>query len=256
VSSTPEVIVAASAEALAADTAARTIASLGAALAARPVAHLVITGGGILEAVLAALPAAQADRPIEWDRVHIWWGDERYVPADSADRNDLPALAKGLDHLPIDRSKLHPMPASDAGFGDDLDAAADSYAAELAGLVPAEYTDDDVPRFDVVLLGLGPDGHCASLFPDAPGVHELSAAVIGVRNSPKPPPNRLSLTFPTLDAANEVWFVASGEGKAHAVGQALGGAPREKIPSAGPRGRLRTLWLIDTDAAAEVPDHG
>jgi 6-phosphogluconolactonase len=76
--------------------------------------------------------------------------------------------------------------------------------------------------------------------------------VIAVHNSPKPPPTRISLTFPALDAAAEIWFVVSGAGKAHAVARALGGADRVHVPSAGPRGRQRTLWLLDPDAAAEL----
>jgi len=110
-----------------------------------------------------------------------------------------------------------------------------------------------VPHFDVVLLGVGPDGHCASLFPEHPGVYETDAAVIAVRNSPKPPPTRLSLSFRGLDAANEIWFVASGTGKAEAVALAHSGAGRIQVPSAGPRGRYRTLWLIDRDAASRLP---
>ncbi|MCU1658960.1 MAG: 6-phosphogluconolactonase, partial [Pseudonocardiales bacterium] len=99
----------------------------------------------------------------------------------------------------------------------------------------------------------GPDGHCASLFPEHPAVYEQEASVVAVRNAPKPPPTRLSLTFRALDAANEVWFIASGEGKATAVALALSGAGRVQVPAAGPRGRHRTLWLIDRPAAAELP---
>ncbi len=254
-SAEPQVEVSDDATELAVHTAERTVETLGAALSKRAAAHLVVTGGGILEAVIAELPAAAERAPIEWARVHVWWGDERYVDAGSSDRNDLPALAKGLDRLGLGEDHIHPMPASDSGFGDDLDAAADSYAAELAASVPADRPGEPVPvpNFDVVLLGIGPDGHCASLFPRQPGVYELSAPVIGVRDSPKPPPNRISLTFPALDAADEVWFVASGPGKAHAVATALGGASREDVPSAGPRGRVGTHWLIDREAAAELP---
>lgn len=252
----PEVVVEASAQDLAENTAARVLATLGAALRSRPAAHFVVTGGGILEDVLSALARPARRAPIEWKRVHIWWGDERYVPTGNADRNDLAAMSKLFDHLDLDPSKLHRMPASDAGFGDDVEAAADSYAAELAAAVPADQVASDsseVPHFDVVLLGVGPDGHCASLFPEHPGVYEQDAAVIAVHDSPKPPPTRLSLTFPTLDAANEVWFVASGDGKAKAVAMALGGAGRTQVPAAGPRGRHRTLWLIDRAAAASLP---
>jgi 6-phosphogluconolactonase len=242
----PEVLVEDSATTLADRVADRAVATLSAAVAERGGAHLVITGGGILEKVLAALAAR---KPIDWSVVHVWWGDERYVPAGSDDRNDRPALATLLDQVPVDPAKVHRMPASDAGFG-DAEAAAASYAAELATFAA---DDADVPHFDVVLLGVGPDGHCASLFPGHPALHETAASVIAVHDSPKPPPTRLSLTFPALAAANEIWFVASGDGKADAVARAVGGADYTEVPSARPRGRERTLWLIDRDAAAELP---
>ncbi|SHG82713.1 6-phosphogluconolactonase [Jatrophihabitans endophyticus] len=239
----PEVVVQPSADELAQSTADRTTAALAAAITARGVAHLVVTGGGILEQVLAALaPRAEA---LDWSAVHVWWGDERWVPADSEDRNDRPARAKLFDRVPVDPAKLHPMPAADAGF-DDAEAAAQAYAAALAEAADGA----DTPAFDVVLLGIGPDGHCASLFPGHPGTAVLDRSVIAVHDSPKPPPDRLSLTFPALDAAREIWFVASGSGKAEAVARAVAGADRTEVPSAGPRGRERTLWLVDEDAAA------
>jgi 6-phosphogluconolactonase len=247
VASEPEVLIEDSATALADRVADRVVATLGAALAERGEAHLVVTGGSILEQVLAALAAR---KPLDWSQVHVWWGDERFVAADSPDRNDLPALAALFDQVAVDAAKLHRMPAADAGFGDDAEAAAASYAAELAA---AAGDGASVPHFDVVLLGLGPDGHCASLFPGHPALQEELASVIAVHDSPKPPPTRLSLTFPALAEANEIWFVASGEGKADAVSRALGGADFTDVPSARPRGRDRTLWLIDRDAAAKLP---
>jgi 6-phosphogluconolactonase len=250
VTSEPEALVEESATALADRAADRAVATLSAALEERGMAHLVITGGSILEKVLAALAAR---KPIDWSQVHVWWGDERFVPADSADRNDLPAQAALLDQVAIDPAKVHRMPASDAAFGDDAEAAAAAYAAELADAAGA---DAKVPTFDLVLLGVGPDGHCASLFPGHPALHESAAAVVAVQDSPKPPPTRLSLTFPALDAANEIWFVASGAGKADAVSRALGGADYTDVPSARPRGREHTLWLLDREAAAKLPTGG
>jgi 6-phosphogluconolactonase len=111
-----------------------------------------------------------------------------------------------------------------------------------------------VPNFDVVLLGIGPDGHCSSLFPDHPSASDESGPVIAVRNSPKPPPMRFSLSFAGLDGANEIWAIASGPGKADAVARALGGADPVHVPSAGAQGRHRTLWLLDQDAAADLPE--
>ncbi|MBE7186946.1 6-phosphogluconolactonase [Jatrophihabitans endophyticus] len=256
--SVPEVHLEADADALATFVARKTVAALALALDARDEAHLVVTGGSILEATMAALVPASDGLAVDWSRVHVWWGDERFVASDSSDRNELPARAKAFDRLPLDPAKIHPMPPSDGRYGDDLDAAAAGYAAELATAALGTDTSDstvDVPRFDVVLLGLGPDGHCASLFPDhEPGVQVRDRAVIAVRESPKPPPERLSLTIPALDSAEEIWFVASGDGKADAVGRALGGADPVHVPSAGPRGRTRTLWLLDRDAAVHVPD--
>jgi 6-phosphogluconolactonase len=129
------------------------------------------------------------------------------------------------------------MPASAEGL--DLDAAAAAYAAELGQLV-----------FDVCLLGMGPDGHVASLFPD----HASAAAsgrVIAVRNSPKPPPERISLTLEVINASREVWFVVSGSDKAAAATWALTGS--RAVPAAGVAGVDSTLWLLDTEAAAELP---
>jgi 6-phosphogluconolactonase len=248
VSSEPEVVVEPSPDALAEKTAERLVEELGAVLRSGRPAHLVVTGGGILERVLAAV--AHRAAAIEWPRMHVWWGDERYVPSSSDERNDRPAMSLLFDHVEIGPDNLHRMPASDSGFGDDVASAAGSYAAELA--VAAGGSRGAVPSFDVVLLGVGPDGHCASLFPGHPGTRVVDTSVIAVHDSPKPPPTRLSLTFPALDAASQIWFVASGTGKAAAVARALGGAPREEVPSAGPRGRHRTLWLLDRDAAGRL----
>jgi 6-phosphogluconolactonase len=223
----------------------RALQLLATAVEERGTAHLVITGGSILEATLAAMAVPGA---LDWSRVHVWWGDERYVPAGSDERNDRPAMAKLFDHVPNEPGHLHPMPAADAGFA-DAEAAAAGYAATLRELADG---DAEVPRFDLVLLGVGPDGHCASLFPGHPGTRVVDRAVIAVHDSPKPPPTRLSLTFPALDAAAQVWVIASGEGKAEAVARALGGAAREDVPSAGPRGRERTLWLLDRAAASRL----
>ncbi len=246
----PEIFVASTAAQLADDVGARLVTTLVSAQSVRPLAFLAVTGGGILEQTMAALKQNPARDAVDWRRVSLWWGDERFVPADSPDRNDLPAFAALFDALPLDPANVHRMPAAGSRYGDDAEAAAEAYAADLA--VAAD-PGEDVPHFDAVLLGVGPDGHCASLFPEHPGVYEEQASVIAVHNSPKPPPTRLSLTFPTLDAANEIWLVASGTSKAQAVAMALGGAGRVQVPAAGARGRHRTLWLLDRQAAAQLP---
>ena len=254
----PELIVSETAEQLAVEVAQRSLDALAAAQQARGRAVLGLTAGSILEAVWQAIADSPAADTVDWSRVDVCWADERFVPSGSPDRNELPARRILLDYQPFSAARHLPMPASD-GPHPDLAEAAAWYAGELAGLRRPDDTPeagglrpsgDTVPDFDLILLGVGPDGHCASLFPNHPGVYAEGTAVIGVRNSPKPPPNRLSFTFDTLDRAAEIWFVAAGSGKAEAVALAHSGASREQVPSAGPKGRQRTLWLVDRAAAA------
>jgi 6-phosphogluconolactonase len=250
----PVVIVEPSADQLSDDVAGRLVATIVAAQAVRPLAFLVMTGGGILEQTMRTLGQLPIRDSIDWRRVSLWWADERFVASDSDDRNDKAAFSALFDQVDLDPANVHRMPAAGARFGDDVTAAAAAYADELAGAVPmTQARADDVPAFDAVLLGVGPDGHCASLFPGHPATRETAAAVVAVDNSPKPPPTRISFTFRALDAANEVWFIASGPSKAQAVSMALSATDRVQVPASGPRGRSRTLWLIDADAAAELP---
>ena len=247
----PDVRVSESAEQLAAGVASRTLSTLAAAQAARSRAVLALTAGSILEAVWQAIADSPSADTVDWSRVDVCWADERFVPAESEDRNDLPARRILFGHQPFSAARHLPMPASD-GPHPDLDDAAASYAGELAGLRRPDDSPGELPDFDLVLLGVGPDGHCASLMPNHPGVYVEGETVIAVRNSPKPPPNRLSFTFDTLNRAVEIWFVVAGGGKADAVALAHSGASREQIPSAGPKGRRRTLWLVDQDAAGAL----
>lgn len=245
----PDIVVLPDAEALATNVAERTVAALAAAQSRRERAALALTAGSIMERVWAQL--ADPDATVDWSRVDVFWGDERFVPYDSPDRNDV-AARPVFGRAPLSAARQYPMPASDGDFGDDLDAAAAGYARTLAD---ARRPGDDgaVPSFDVVLLGVGPDGHCCSLFPDHPGASDPSPAVIAVRDSPKPPPLRLSLSFAGLNTAEEIWVVASGTGKADAAARALApDADRRLVPSAGARGRRRTVWLLDRDAAANL----
>lgn len=242
-STEPEVQRFANAAELADAVAVRTLSTLGDALAQRPIAHLVVTGGSILEKAFAALADPTA---LEWERVHVWWADERFVPSGSEDRNDVPAITTLFESVP---AILHRMPGPDAQFGDDVDAAARGYADELAG-----FGEDgaSVPALDVALIGVGPDGHCCSLFPHHPVLAVDDVAVTAVRDSPKPPPTRLSLTFPTLAAVSNLWLVVSGKSKADAVARALGGATRDDVPSGSIRGSRATVWMLDEDAAGQL----
>ncbi|MGZ4651062.1 MAG: 6-phosphogluconolactonase, partial [Kineosporiaceae bacterium] len=107
--------------------------------------------------------------------------------------------------------------------------------------------------FDVLLLGVGPDGHVASLFPEHPALYETERTVVGVRGAPKPPPVRTSLTMPVIRTASEVWLLAAGAEKAAAVAMALSSAGEVAVPAAGAQGTRATLWLLDRAAAAKVP---
>jgi 6-phosphogluconolactonase len=239
---------------LASDVAARLADALAAARQRRGRAALALTAGSVMEQVWAALAqSGSAAERVDWSRVDVFWGDERFVAHDSSDRNDVPAQRILFGHTPFSAAVQYSMPASDGEFGDDLDAAAAGYAATLAA---ARRSDDEGagPNFDVVLLGVGPDGHCCSLFPHHPGLWDNSASAIPIRDSPKPPPLRISLSFDGLNAADEIWVVVAGQEKAQAVAQALGGAESADVPSAGALGRRRTVWLLDRDAASTLPD--
>ncbi|GAA4377392.1 6-phosphogluconolactonase [Paeniglutamicibacter cryotolerans] len=247
---------------VAAAAAARIITTLQDAQAERGEGTLVLTGGTLGIGTLAALAAAPALGAVDWSRVNIWWGDERFVQDGSTDRNAVQAevLLTALDTMGLDRGRVHPMGSSDAFATPEL-AAAD-YVAQLAAeaatsgstvSVPTAAGPAALPVIDVLLLGMGPDSHIASLFPDHAGASVHDAAVIGVRDSPKPPPLRVSLTFPTINTARQVWLLVSGPEKAPAVGVALGsGAAPERVPAAGARGTRATLWLVARDAAALI----
>ena len=252
--SAPEVFVHASGDLLASAAAARTVTRLADAIAAEGHADLVLTGGGIGTKVLAAIAAAPARDAVDWRRVDFWWGDERFEVAGDPERNETGARAVLLGPLGVDPARVHAVPGPDGPDGDDPDAAAARYAAELAAAAgqPGAGANGVVPAFDVLMLGIGPEGHVASIFPESPAAH-ATGSVVAVRNSPKPPPTRISLTFSAIQAAREVWILASGAEKADAVAEALSGVSQDKLPAAGARGRDRTLFLIDQAAAAKLP---
>ncbi|WP_433338227.1 6-phosphogluconolactonase [Spirillospora sp. CA-294931] len=247
----PAVLVHRDQELLAKAVAARLVTRIVDAQAARGSASVVLTGGGVGTAVLAELAATGARDAIDWRRLDIWWGDERFLPTGDPERNETGARRALLDHVALDPARVHPMPASDGPDGDDPEAAAETYAAELrAAARPEDH--GPVPSFDVLMLGVGPDAHVASLFPGLPALYD-ERPVVAVRGAPKPPPTRVSLTLPALRAAREVWLMAAGEAKATAVRLGLSEAGPVQVPAAGARGRRSTLFLLDRAAAAELP---
>ena len=224
------------ADVLASAVAARFVLAILDAQAERGSASIALTGGRIAAKVLRAVQDLPAARGVDWHRVDLWWGDERFLPSGDPERNETQARDELLDAVPLDPARVHPMPASDGPDGDDAAAAAARYAAEL-----------DDADLDVVMLGVGEDGHVASIFPGHPAGAETGVTA-AVFDGPKPPPVRITLTLPTIRRAGEVWLIASGEGKADAVGAALHGAD---LPAARVTGRVRTRWLLDRAAAAK-----
>jgi 6-phosphogluconolactonase len=248
---TPEVLVHSDADVLAAAAAARLLTRLVDLQSHRSPVHVVLTGGTVGIATLRAVADSPVRDAVDWSGVHLWWGDERFLPAGDADRNETQARAALIDALgdALPAANVHAVP----GPSDDVpdgEAAARAYAAELR----AHAADDGLaPRFDVLLLGMGPDGHVASLFPERSSLYEANLLVVAEHDSPKPPSERVSLTFPLIRSAREVWVVAAGAEKAPAVARALAGDDVRTTPAAAARGQERTLWLVDVASAAELP---
>jgi 6-phosphogluconolactonase len=226
----------------------RLIEVVDAAIAARGRALVVLTGGGNGNRLMRFLAGESAR--IDWAKVHLFWGDDRYVTEDDDERNEKQAHEELLAHIDIPARNVHAMPAADGEFGGDIAAAALAYEQILAANAEPG---DPAPSFDVHLLGVGPEGHINSLFPDTPAVRETSRMVVDVEDSPKPPPLRITLTLPAIQRSREVWLLVSGAEKAGAVAAAVGGANPVSIPAAGAIGREHTIWFLDAGAASELP---
>ncbi|MEP9392544.1 6-phosphogluconolactonase [Gordonia sp. VNQ95] len=232
------------------DTAARRFVDLvTTAQAQRGVASVALTGGSNGIAILAALAADSGS--IDWSKVDIYWGDDRFVPADDPERNYGQAVEALLGSVPVDPSRVHPMAPSDGPLGDDIEAAAADYAATLLATAGG---DGMSPAFDVHLLGMGGEGHINSLFPHTPATAETERTVVAVENSPKPPPRRITLTLPVVNRSRAVWFLVAGADKAQAVAAAHAGADPADWPCAGAHGTEETVWFLDHAAAADLPD--
>jgi 6-phosphogluconolactonase len=204
----------------------------------------VALSGGATPRVLYTLLASVPYRSqVDWSRIDFYFGDERGVPPDHQDSNYRLASDTLFRPNGIASERVHRM----RGEMEDLDEAAELYTMELMAVV-----EEGLPRFDLVLLGLGPDGHTASLFPNKWAPHERVRWVMPILDAPKPPPRRLTLTAPVFNNARQVIFLAAGEDKASVVREVLrGSAPADHYPakliqpSAG-----RVLWLLDEGAGS------
>jgi 6-phosphogluconolactonase len=202
-----------------------------------------LTGGTIAEHVHRELARRGPDSEVDWSRVVVWWGDERFVAADSDDRNAGQARAAFAGQIAFDPTKLHEMPSTaDAA---SVEEAAASYSAQLR--------EHGTGSFEVLMLGVGPDGHIASLFPGSPQLDVDDQVAVGVTDSPKPPPQRVSLTFSALNRSRAVWFLVSGEEKAGAVARALDPATDvHDVPAVGVTGEVETIWFLDRASASQL----
>lgn len=252
----PRVVVHPDAELLARAAATRLLLTLLDAQSMTSPLHVALTGGTMGNRLLGALAADPLRDAVDWTHVHLWWGDERFLPDGDPERNETQAREALIDSLPVPGANIHAIPGPDDVA--DAHAAARDYAAELASWAAAG---EPLPRFAVVLLGVGPDGHVASLFPHRQSLGVDDAATVVELDSPKPPAQRVSLTLPALCSTEQVWLVVAGDDKSAAVSAALDGRDLDPegrpvtgpvVPAGRVRGSAATLWLIDVAAAADV----
>jgi len=203
----------------------------------------IALAGGHTPAKMYAMWAEKYAAQTPWDRVHMFWGDERYVPADDPLSNYRMTRETLLSHVPIPAANIHPAPTSLP----TPEKAAGAYDAQVRGFFGA-----DEPVYDVTLLGLGPEGHTASLFPGSPALEEKQRWVVAVQVAAKPP-NRLTFTLPVLNRSRNTYFLVAGKDKREILA-ALRSEP-DSQPSQYPAGRVRpahgrVLWFLDQAAAS------
>lgn len=241
---------------------ARDAESLGAILARRLVdtlafrlkdewvsaAHVVLSGGAIVEEMLHALAESHAARPIDWQKVHVWWAEERFLPDGHIGRRETRARAAGLARIGIPESRIHAVSAQRSEADSDVDRVVQDYTSLLRKMSPYGRV---APVFDVVLLDVGDDGEVGALYAGGPALAATSP-VVAVTDAPTAPRERTTMTLATINAAARVWLLASGAGPARAVGEALADAPPTQLPAVGARGVLETIWWLDEAAARDV----
>jgi len=230
-----------------ADEAARRFADLAqAAIQHNGRFTVALSGGSTPRALYQRLAQPPFSTTIDWGKVLVFWSDERFVPPDSEDSCFRMARETLLDYVPIPAANIFLVPT----VGGTPERAAGAYAETLV----AQF-DSETPRFDLILLGIGPDGHTASLFPGHPEPSAPSdQLVIAVHNAPKPPPTRISFTYKVLNAAENVIFLVAGADKAGTLREVLRGPLAiAQLPAQGVRpvdGKL--VWLVDAAAASEL----
>ncbi|HEX7733344.1 MAG TPA: 6-phosphogluconolactonase [Ktedonobacteraceae bacterium] len=215
------------------------------AIATRGKFTFALSGGTTPGKMYALLVNEPYRSQIDWSAVHFFWSDERCVPPDDPQSNYRLAQESLLSRLNLRPDQIHRMPAERP----DRDKAAADYEAEIRKLLGG-----DVPAFDLIQLGMGPEAHTASLFPHQPSLREEKRLIIAV-NVPKPPPDRLTFTPPLLEAARHILFLATGADKAEALHEVLEGADNpEEYPTQGiaRQARGEVVWMLDTAIAQQI----
>ena len=241
----PEVVVAPNLDEVSREAAARFQRLAADSIAAAGRFTVALSGGSTPRALYGILAESPFREAIDWPRVHLFWGDERFVPADHPDSNYRLAREAFISRVPIPAGNVHPVPTE----GGDPETAAAEYEETLRRFfAPSE---GEWPRFDLVLLGLGADGHIASLFPGSPTLDEHRRLVVAAY-SPKPPAWRLTLTPPVLRSAHHVAFLVSGSDKASVLREVLEGPyDPHRLPAQLVRPERGALsWLLDEAAAS------
>jgi 6-phosphogluconolactonase len=245
-----EVVVRADARAIAQEAAGRVVISARQALAARGRFTLVLAGGSTPALLYHLLAAPECIARVDWPRVEVYFGDERCVPPDHEWSNYAMARRTLLDRVPIPPQNIYRMPG-ELSSGE----AAAAYAATIEAAFAGE--ERAAPRFELILLGMGDDGHTASLFPGMPVLQKRDAWVAGtpVPEYVRPQVARVTLTLPVLNAAREVFFLVTGQAKAEPVRRVLRDAQHDSVSAALPAAQVRPrdgelIWLLDEPAAS------
>ncbi len=241
----PELVIRETSDHLFAEAAHRLIAAADEDAAARGAFHLAMSGGSTPEGLYRLLAGPPWEGKIPWDRLHVWFGDERCVPPGDPASNYRMAREAWLDQTPLPEDRVHRMPGEAPP-----EEGAQSYAQELAQHLPL--APDGTPVFDLVLLGLGSDGHVASLFP---GTEALQASSpVAANYVPALQVWRLTITLPVINAARRVWLLVTGPEKAAIIARARQGGSEQSLPVRCLEPGGQWLWLLDRKAAGHLDE--